>query len=67
VFLDPPWRSGLATPALVALRDGWLADGARLVVEAAGREDLALPPGFAREQERRYGAARFTFLRPATG
>jgi len=67
VFLDPPWRSGLATPALAALRDGWLADGARLVVEADGREELDLPAGFALEQERRYGAARFTFLRPAAG
>ena len=67
VFLDPPWRSGLATPALAALRDGWLADGARLIVEADAREELDLPPGYAPEQERRYGAARFTFLRPAAG
>ena len=67
VFLDPPWRSGLATRALAALRDGWLADGARLIVEADAREALHLPPGFALEQERRYGAARFTFLRPAAG
>lgn len=67
VFLDPPWRSGLATPALAALRDGWLADEARLVVETAAREELELPPGLALEQERRYGAARFTFLRPAAG
>jgi len=67
VFLDPPWRSGLATPTLAALREGWLADGARLVVETDAREEVNLPPGFALEQERRYGAARFTFLRAAAG
>ena len=65
VFLDPPYRSGLATPALSALRDGWLAAGARLVVELGAREGLDLPPGYAPEQERRYGAARFAFLRVA--
>jgi 16S rRNA (guanine966-N2)-methyltransferase len=65
VFLDPPWRSGLATPALAALRHGWLAAGARLVVETDAREALDLPPGYALEQERRYGAARFAFLRAA--
>jgi len=67
VFLDPPWRAGLATPALAELRDGWLAPDARIVVECDGREPLDLPPGYALEQTRRYGAARFTFLRPAGG
>jgi 16S rRNA (guanine966-N2)-methyltransferase len=67
VFLDPPWRSGLATPALAALRNGWLAAGARLVVESDAREALDLPPGYALEQARRYGAARFVFLRAAAG
>ena len=67
VFLDPPYRSGLATPALAALRQGWLAAGARLVVETDAREALDLPPGYALEQERRYGAARFAFLRAAAG
>jgi 16S rRNA (guanine966-N2)-methyltransferase len=64
-FLDPPYRSGLALPALAALRDGWLAAGARIVVETDAKEALAPPPGYAFEQERRYGAARFTFLRSA--
>jgi 16S rRNA (guanine966-N2)-methyltransferase len=66
VFLDPPYRSGLALPALAGLRAGWLAPGARVVVEMAARETLDLPDGFGIEQERRYGAARFTFLRPQT-
>jgi 16S rRNA (guanine966-N2)-methyltransferase len=65
VFLDPPYRSGLATPALTALREGWLAERARIVVELAAKDELPLPEGFAFEQERRYGAARFVFLRSA--
>ena len=62
-FLDPPYRSGLAVPALEGLRQGWLAPGARIVVELAAREDLTPPQGYEIEQERRYGAARFLFLR----
>jgi 16S rRNA (guanine966-N2)-methyltransferase len=62
VFLDPPYRSGLAPPALMGLRAGWLAPGARIVVELAAKETLD-PPGFSVEQERRYGAAKLIFLR----
>jgi 16S rRNA (guanine966-N2)-methyltransferase len=63
VFLDPPYRSGLARAALAGLRRGWLAPGARIVVELAAKDGLDLPAGFEIEQERRYGAARFVFLR----
>jgi 16S rRNA (guanine966-N2)-methyltransferase len=63
VFLDPPYRSGLALPALSGLRSGWLAPDARIVVELAAKERLEVPAGFVPEQERRYGAARFVFLR----
>jgi 16S rRNA (guanine966-N2)-methyltransferase len=63
VFLDPPYRSGLALPALAGLRAGWLAPEARIVVELAAKEPLELPDGFEVKQERRYGAARFVFLR----
>ena len=68
VFLDPPYRSGLAIPALTALDQGWLNGDALIVVELAAKEDLDLPPGFKKEQDRRYGAARLVFLRtqPAT-
>jgi len=65
IFLDPPYRSGLATPTLAALREGWLAEGARIVVELAAMDELPPSAGYALEQERRYGAARFVFLRPA--
>lgn len=61
-FLDPPYGSGLAAPALDALaREGWLAEGAVVVVETAIREDLALPAGFTALDERRYGKANLGF------
>jgi 16S rRNA (guanine966-N2)-methyltransferase len=63
VFLDPPYRSGLALQALAGLRGGWLAPGARLVVELSAKETLEAGAGFIVEQQRRYGAARFVFLR----
>jgi 16S rRNA (guanine966-N2)-methyltransferase len=67
-FLDPPYRSGLAPPALTALCEmGWLAPRALAVVELAAREDFAAPPGFAMIDERRYGAARLVFLRREGG
>lgn len=64
VFLDPPYRSGLAPPALSALGRGWLTENALVVVELAAKETLDLPAGFEMEQDRRYGAGRLIFLRP---
>ena len=63
-FLDPPYRSGLAAPALAAIAAaGWLAPGALAVVELAGHEHFASPAGFTLLDERVYGAARLVFLR----
>jgi 16S rRNA (guanine966-N2)-methyltransferase len=67
VFLDPPYGSGLALPVLAGLRGGWLAPGARIVVELAAKEKLEGSDGLSVEQERRYGAARFVFLRALAG
>lgn len=64
-FLDPPYDSGLAAPALRCLERGWLAQGALVVVELARGERLEPPEGWAQVQERRYGRARFVFLRPS--
>lgn len=62
-YLDPPYRSGLAAPALASLAaGGWLAPGALAVIELAAREDFAPPDGFVLRDERRYGAARLVFL-----
>jgi 16S rRNA (guanine966-N2)-methyltransferase len=64
VFLDPPYRSGLAGPALGALSAaGWLAPGAIAVIELAAREHFTPPPEFTLLEERVYGAARLVFLR----
>jgi 16S rRNA (guanine966-N2)-methyltransferase len=63
-FLDPPYRSGLAVPALTALAGmGWLAPHALVIVELAAKEPFSAPEGFAMIDERRYGAARLVFLR----
>jgi 16S rRNA (guanine966-N2)-methyltransferase len=64
VLMDPPYRQGLAAPALQALvAGGWLTPDALIVVEQAKDEAPDLPPGFALLEDRRYGAARFLFLR----
>jgi 16S rRNA (guanine966-N2)-methyltransferase len=65
-FLDPPYKSTLAAPALAALAAaGWLANDALAVVEIAARAPFAPPDGFAFLDERVYGAARLVFLRRA--
>ncbi len=62
-FLDPPYRSGLAAPALEALAAaGWLAAGALAVVELAKREELSPPEGFELLDQRSYAATRVLFL-----
>jgi 16S rRNA (guanine966-N2)-methyltransferase len=66
LFLDPPYRSGNASPALTALAEaGWMRPGAVAVVEVASTEDLMPPPGFEAIDERRYGAAKIVILRRA--
>jgi 16S rRNA (guanine966-N2)-methyltransferase len=63
-FLDPPYRSGLAAPALAALAAaGWLAPSALATVEVGAREAFEAPSGFELLDERRYGAARLLILR----
>ena len=63
-FLDPPYRSGLAAPALQAIEaTGWLEPDALVVIEISAREQLMPPPGFVLIDERVYGAARLLFLR----
>jgi len=63
-FLDPPYRSLLAAPALSALAAaGWLTPDAIVVIEVAAREEFPLPAGFIIVDERVYGAARLVFLR----
>jgi len=64
VFLDPPYRKGLAEKSLVSLRDGgWVTPGARVIVEEAADAGFAPPQGYAEIERRRYDDTEFTFLR----
>ncbi|HEY3912082.1 MAG TPA: 16S rRNA (guanine(966)-N(2))-methyltransferase RsmD [Stellaceae bacterium] len=66
-FLDPPYASGLAGPALAALAEtGWLTADALAVVEIAARDEPPQQDGFALLDKRVYGAARLLFLRRET-
>ena len=67
VLLDPPYRAGLAAPALGALVEGgWLHSEATVVVEH-GVDDLFEPPASLTVQDqRRYGRTALTFLSPAS-
>lgn len=54
VFLDPPYGAGLAEPALAsALRGGWIAAGAMVVIEDS--RPPALPAPLGTIDQRRYG------------
>ena len=67
-FLDPPYGSGLAAPALTALAAmGWLASRAIAVVEISADEAFSPPDGFTLIDERKYGAAKLVFLRREGG
>jgi 16S rRNA (guanine966-N2)-methyltransferase len=64
VFLDPPYRSGLAAAALKAIEaTGWLMPEALAIVELGAREEFEPPAVFTLLDERVYGAARLVFLR----
>ncbi len=63
-FLDPPYGSGLALPALAGLKArGWIETGAVSVVEVAAREEFDVPKGFEAVDERTYGRAKLVFLK----
>jgi 16S rRNA (guanine966-N2)-methyltransferase len=64
VFLDPPYGSGLAAPALAALAAaGWIAPGAIVSVELGSSDPFELPADFTALDERRYGKAKILLLR----
>ena len=64
VFLDPPYRKGLAEKALVSACDGgWLAAGALIVVEEAADAGFQPPAGFEELERRRYDDTEVVFLR----
>ena len=64
VFLDPPYGSNLLAPTLASLlANGWLSPDARIVAETGTRDRIEPPAAYSLEDDRRYGAARFLFLR----
>jgi len=63
IFLDPPYGSELAGPALVAIeKAGWLNSDSLAVVEVAAAEPFEAPERWFLKDERRYGAARLVLL-----
>jgi len=67
VFLDPPYRKGLALPTLAALREGgWLLPEAIVVVEEAADAELAAPTGYEELERRTYDDTMVVLLRPLT-
>lgn len=64
VFLDPPYGSNLAMPALVALANaGWLAAGALAAVEIGRDDAVDALDRFELLDDRVTGAARILILR----
>lgn len=65
IFIDPPYAQGLGEKALSSLRDGgWLEPDTLLVLEEAREAEVTLPPGFALDDRREYGAAAVHLIRP---
>lgn len=63
-FIDPPYCQSLVCPSLEALsKNGWLVDGAIIVVELSANEVLTVPSTFVSLDERKYGSTRLVFLR----
>lgn len=64
VFLDPPYRKGLAEQALTAAREGnWLKPQALVVVEEATDAVFKTPEGFEELERRAYDDTELVFLR----
>ncbi len=65
IFMDPPYRTGIAPKVIASLKaGGWVAKDALVFVEDAEREKLDVPEGFEVESERRYGNTQLWILRP---
>ncbi len=63
LFLDPPYRTGLAEPAFKALAAaGWIAPGALISLETARNEDFEAPAGYTQIDKRHYGNARLVIF-----
>ena len=64
IFLDPPYRKGLAELALTSAREGgWLKPEAFIVVEEAADAAFKAPKGFEELERRAYDDTELVFLR----
>ncbi len=64
VFLDPPYRKGLAEVALAGAREGgWIKPEALVIVEEAIDAKFAAPAGFEELERRDYDDTELMFLR----
>lgn len=64
VFLDPPYRKGLAELALASVVEGgWVGPHALFVVEEHVEAKFAAPEGFAEIDRRKYGLTEIVFLK----
>lgn len=65
VLMDPPYRSGLAAPALDRLHErGWIDANTLVVIECEKGEQLEVPEWLDELESRTYGRARVNFFRP---
>ena len=61
-FLDPPYGKGLGEKALVSAADnGWLADGAIIILEERKDVTTAIPARFAELDRRTWGDTQMLF------
>lgn len=62
IFLDPPYHQNLLLPSLENLyHNGWLGEGAIVVMEAAKDEKIIIPSFLTLILERTSGAAKLAF------
>lgn len=61
-FLDPPYGQGLGEKALTSAADnGWLADGAIVILEERKDAAITLPPRFVELDRRTWGDTQMMF------
>lgn len=65
-FVDPPYGDAVDDALAGLLSGGWLAKSALIVLERNRRDAGHPPPGYVRIDERAWGAARVSFLKPST-
>lgn len=61
-FIDPPYEKSLISPILLSLsKNGWLSDGAVIIIESARKDNYELPDGFKLFDERISGKNKVAF------